>query len=102
MPKVRQAQTSFRHGELSPLMAARFDKSFVTDGAETLTNFVPLAQGGARTRPPSSYLATLGSTYGVVIPYVFSPTQSYVLFARTGAVDIYSTTGSLYNTLTIS
>ncbi len=102
MPKVRQAQTSFRHGELSPLMAARFDKSFTTDGAEALTNFVPLSQGGVRTRPGSVYLNTLGSTYGVGIPYVFSPTQKYIFHARTGAIDIYSTTGSLLNTLTIA
>lgn len=100
--KVRQAQTSFHHGELSPLMAARYDKSFTTNGAESLLNFAPLAQGGIRTRPGTQWLANLGSTYGVPIPFVFSPDQRYVLHARTGALDIYSTTGSLLNTLTLS
>lgn len=100
--KVRQAQTSFHHGELSPLMAARYDKSFVTNGAESLLNFAPLAQGGARTRPGTEFLAVLGSTYGVAIPFVFSPDQAYVMHARSGALDVYSTTGSLLNTVTVS
>lgn len=102
--KVRQAQTSFHHGQLSPFMAARYDKTFTVNGAETLLNFAPLAQGGVTTRPGSEYLNTLGSTYGVAIPFVFSPTQSeqYVMHARVGAIDIYGTTGQLLNTLTVS
>ena len=102
MTKFHLAQTSFHRGEQSPLMASRFDKSFVSNGAESLLNMAPLAQGGVRTRPGSLYLTTLGSTYGVGIDFVFSPTQRYFLFARTGAIDILSTTGSLLNTLTLS
>ena len=102
MTKFHLAQTSFHRGEQSPLMAARFDKTFVSNGAESLLNMAPLAQGGVRTRPGSLYLATLGSTYGVEIDFVFSPTQRYFMFARVGAIDIYSTTGSLLNTLTLA
>lgn len=102
MAKFRQAQTSFHHGEMSPLMAARFDKTFTTNGAESLLNFAPLAQGGVRTRPGTLYLNTLGSTYGVLGSFVFNPTQRYVFHYRTGAIDIYGTTGQLLNTLTLS
>lgn len=102
MVKYALAQTSFHRGEQSPLLAARFDKTFVTNGAESLLNMAPLAQGGVRTRPGTQYLATLGSTYGVGIDFVFSPTQRYIFHARTGAIDIYGTTGSLLNTLTLS
>jgi len=100
--KVRQAQTSFHHGQLSPLMAARYDKTFTTNGAESLLNMAPLAQGGVRTRPETLYLNTLGSTYGVLIDFVFSPTQRYPIWARSGALDVYGTTGELLNTVTVS
>ena len=102
MTKFHLAQTSFHRGEQSPLMAARFDKSFVSNGAESLLNMAPLAQGGVRTRPGTVYLATLGSTYGVAMDFVFSPTQRYAMHGRVGAIDIYGTTGSLLNTLTLS
>ena len=100
--KFHLAQTSFHRGEVSPLVASRFDKTFVLNGAESLLNMAPLAQGGVRTRPGSLYLTVLGSTYGVGMDFVFSPTQRYFMFARSGAIDIHSSTGSLLNTLTLS
>lgn len=100
--KVRQAQTSFHHGQLSPLMAARYDKTFTTNGAESLLNMAPLAQGGMRTRPETLYLNTMGSTYGLLFPFVFSPTERYAMHVRVGAIDVYGTTGQLLNTVTVS
>jgi len=100
--KVRQAQTSFHHGQLSPLMAARYDKTFTTNGAESLLNMAPLAQGGMRTRPETLYLNTMGSTYGLLFPFVFSPSERYAMHVRVGAIDVYGTTGQLLNTVTVS
>jgi hypothetical protein len=99
--RIRQAQTSLIRGELSPLMAGRYDMQAFANGAKQLKNLWPLAQGGARTRPGLRFLATLGQNEGVVKAFVFNSSQRYAFVFSNGALHVYQApTYSLVATLT--
>lgn len=50
MPVVKQLKTNFNDGEIDPLMLGRSDLEQYADACETMTNVVPLQQGGFRRR----------------------------------------------------
>lgn len=101
MPKLRQAQTSFYAGQLSALLAARYDKPEIfRNGAEVLKNVAPLAQGGVRTRPGTRYLATLAYAPALLVPFVFNPGQRSVFAFSNGRADIYDPAGAVVASLT--
>jgi len=72
---------SFAGGLLSPWMIGRIDFPKYTTGCVRMENFIPLAQGPATFRPGFTYVATAGDVDNpvILIPFVFSRTQAYVL-----------------------
>lgn len=105
MKKVRTLQTNFASGQLDPLMAGRSDTKSYANGAETLTNFMQLVQGGIKRRLGMEYLADIGE-HARLVPFVFNETQLYI-FAMyydsvnaDGRIKVYSTSGSLLTTIT--
>lgn len=81
MPKVSTIQTNFSAGEISPRCFGRIDVARYQNGAESLENCIVDIQGGANRRDGLRYIAsTKDSTkVSILIPFVFSTTQSYML-----------------------
>ena len=72
--------TQFNAGELSPLMTGRVDTAFYAKGCRTLQNFIPTPQGAAERRGGTRYLgASAGSVGALLIPFVRSTSEAYVL-----------------------
>jgi len=105
MRQVRTLQTNFASGQLDPLMAGRSDTKSYANGAETLTNFMQLVQGGVKRRLGMEYLATISES-ARLIPFVFNETQLYIfaLYYDTtnteGRIKVYNTSGTLLTTIT--
>jgi len=75
-------QAAFTAGELSPSLWGRVDFNKYYSGAKMLRNFFIRQQGGASNRPGSKLVTeTKFSAVDAVkmIPFQFSPTQSYIL-----------------------
>lgn len=100
MPKLRLAQTNFSAGEFSEQLAARSDVAVYRNGAAALANFRLHYQGGAESRFGTRYLATLGFSPAKLVPFVFSPDQSYIHAFSNARDDIYDTAGALATSLT--
>lgn len=78
MAVVRKHQNSFTSGVLSPGVLARVDLQKYADGCQQMVNGVVYAHGGVSNRPGTLYVDTLPGD-GLMIPFVYSVTQTYVL-----------------------
>lgn len=97
--KRRDAQTNFIAGEFTSRIAGRSDMRAYKNGAEILSNWALLAQGGVRVRPAFAYLNTF--TYKPrLIDFVFNEDQRYVFAFSDTRVDIYGVDGSLLTSIT--
>lgn len=81
MPKVSTIQTNFSAGEISPRCFGRIDVARYQNGAESLENCIVDIQGGANRRDGTRFIASTkdGIKKSILIPFVFSTTQSYML-----------------------
>ncbi|MCK8787096.1 hypothetical protein M0638_22225 [Roseomonas sp. NAR14] len=100
MPKVKLALTNFSQGEMSPLMMARSDIAAYRNGAARLLNRLPLSQGGTKTRPGTRWFAALPAWPAILIPFVFSADQRYLVALADGRADIWTPAGTHCGTLT--
>jgi len=94
-------QNNFTAGELSPkIYQGRSDLEKYYTGAETMLNFVPLPQGGVVRRPGWEYIATAKTSTGDVrlIPFIFSPSQAYIIEATNGTFRFFSDGGQIVST----
>lgn len=98
MKRVRTFQTNFSAGQLDPLMAARTDTKAYSNGADTLTNFAPLVQGGIKKRPGTVYLQDLGKAVRL-IPFIFNEAQLYIIALADGELRVYGIDGTLHQTI---
>jgi hypothetical protein len=72
--------TDFTAGELSPKLEGRFDLEVYRKGVKTLTNWVPISQGGITLRPGTEYLgATKNNGKVRLVPFIVNETVSYIL-----------------------
>src|SRR5216684_7096872 len=74
----RTIQTSFVSGELSPGLLGHIDLAKYHSGAEQMENLFVDVRGGASTRPGTQYIGNAASQ-GLLVPFVFSATQTYML-----------------------
>jgi hypothetical protein len=81
VPRSRPARTSFVAGEWSPLLHGRSDIQKYVQAAASIENWLVQPQGGITRRPGSRYVTlTKAQDYDpVLLPFVFGPSQSYVL-----------------------
>ena len=80
MSTTHRIQNSLNAGELSPRLSARDDFQRYENGVKEMTNFIPLPQGGARTRPGLQYVSrTKDNGQPYLIGFQFSVTQAYVI-----------------------
>lgn len=79
--KLNTLQTNFTAGELSPYMYGRADVSKYHNGARTVKNFIVRPQGGAVRRSGTRYVngTKTNAKKSVVVPFVFSNVQPYIL-----------------------
>lgn len=99
MPAVHLAQTNFTAGEVDPLLAARSDVAAYRNAAEKMTNLMLLWQGGARTRPGLSYVATVSHTTPRLGAFIFNATQRYLMVFRASGIDFYTEAGAAAGTI---
>jgi hypothetical protein len=81
MPKAAVLQSAFNAGELSPLMYGRTDSPRYKQGLATNLNYIPTLQGPIQRRPGTKFMnAAKDSTKPpILIPFVFSESQAYML-----------------------
>src|SRR6185295_1701186 len=91
-------QNSLNAGELTPRLVARDDFQRYTNGVKEMTNFIPLPQGGARTRPGLQYVArTKDNALAYLIGFQFSITQAYVIEVGDLYMRFYKDGGRIYD-----
>jgi hypothetical protein len=79
--KASPIQQSFNAGELSKLMAARFDVAKYRSGLEVCYNALPLIQGGWKNRSGTYYVTGVKTHAKAtrVVRFEFSTTQAYII-----------------------
>jgi hypothetical protein len=95
--KVRRRQTSFASGEMSPVLAGRSDLDRYHNACETLVNWLPLVQGGAKRFPGTAFLRILWGEHRLEA-FEFSVDTTFLFAFRDGFLDIYQA-GTLHQTL---
>lgn len=78
MALVKKYQNSFTSGVLSPGVLARTDLQKYSDGCQEMVNCIVYAHGGVTNRPGTLYTDELPGE-GLLIPFVYSVEQAYVL-----------------------
>jgi hypothetical protein len=90
-------QPSFARGEVSPFLFGRVDLAGWAQGLRTCRNFVVRPEGSVSNRQGFTYLnnsiAPSGSTQSkatILMPFIFSATQSYVLEIGASTAQVFS------------
>lgn len=94
---VHLLQTNFARGEVSPYLFGRVDLQAYAAGLKTLRNAFVRPEGPVSNRPGFGYVATaLTATpkASILLPFVFSATQSYVIEVGVLSAQVFSV-GSL-------
>lgn len=99
MGQTRRHLSSFHSGELDPKLIARNDQASYGDGLQKARNVVCRNQGSVERRPGTYFRADLGATSRLE-SFIFSGTQEYVLAFQNTELKIYSTNGTLLQTIT--
>ena len=88
MPPINTAQTSWRFGEVSPLLRGRIDLDAWKQGCEKLENFVVTPQGSLLRRPGTKHISSVISNGLRMIEFRSADNSSYVL--NVGTADAYA------------
>lgn len=89
-------QQSFNTGEVSPRMAARLDLPKRGFACETLENMLVYALGPTFRRPGTYYIGeTKSSGQVVLMPFIFSNTDAYILEVGIGYIRFYRNGGQI-------
>jgi len=94
MARVTPIQNAFTAGELSPRMLSRTDLKGYREGAQEMTNFIPLSQGPAASRPGVSLTLRIQNCENArIISFPVAPDESYALIFTAANLQILSETG---------
>lgn len=96
--RVSTEKLTFGAGEIAPSFQRRADTRQHADGAATMSNVRLLDSGGFARRHGTRHLATI-SANSVLVPFVFSTDQEYVLALSPGGMSAYSISGAAMGTL---
>lgn len=89
MPQANLAQTSWRFGEVSPLLRGRADLDAYKQGCEKLENFIVTPQGSLLRRPGTENISYITSTGLRIIEFRAADNDSYILKLFQGTYDAY-------------
>lgn len=97
MPKATPLQPSFNAGEISPLVYGRVDSERYKAGMGKCFNYLPTLQGPVIRRPGTKYVANVkdSTKQPVLIPFMFSETQAYMLEFGDKYIRFYQGGGQL-------
>ena len=95
-------QASFVRGELDPKIVSRVDVVAYEQGLKKARNVLTLNQGGIERRPGTVHRADAGSATGRLESFIFSDDQEYVILFQNTTIKIYSSAGTLLQTITSS
>ena len=72
---------NFNGGEMTPLMASRFDSDKLRSGCRTLKNFIVRPYGGVFKRPGTQYVGAVKNSANPVriIPFRRSTSTNYII-----------------------
>jgi len=99
MGQTRRHLSSFHSGELDPKLIARNDQAAYGDGLQKARNVVCRNQGAVERRPGTYFRADLGATSRLE-SFIFSGSQEYIFAFQNTVLKIYSTNGTLLQTIT--
>lgn len=96
MAKVKQIQSNFSAGELSPLAYGRVDIARYPNAAKTLKNVISRTLGGARKRAGTQYVAaTKDSTKeSRLVPFIVNRDTAYMLEFGDLYMRVFKTDGT--------
>ena len=99
MASVHSILTNFTAGEISPRVYGRVDLAKYQNGARELTNVVVLPQGGARKRGGTLNVSAVkdNDPDAILVPFVFSTTQAYMLEFGPGYIRFFKDRGIIYD-----
>jgi len=90
MPQANLAQTSWRFGEVSPLLRGRADLDAFKQGCEKLENFIVTPQGSLLRRPGTENISYITSEALRLIEFRASDNDSYILKIFKGTYSAYN------------
>lgn len=82
-------KNNFSAGELAPTLYTRTDIQQYSNGAKTLTNVIPLVEGGVRKRPGTFFLAEKAGAVRL-IPFVVSSENSFMLILKAASIEVFN------------
>lgn len=82
-------KNNFSAGELAPTLYTRTDIQQYSNGAKTLTNVIPLVEGGVRKRPGTFFLAEKAGA-ARLIPFVVSSENSFMLILKAASIEVFN------------
>lgn len=100
---VQTIQPSFAAGEVAPLIYGRVDLAKYRIGLKSMLNWFVHAQGGASTRPGTSWVGEVidSQFLGRLIPFEFSTVQTYVLEFADAKMRVIKDGGYVLETATV-
>jgi len=99
MPVTRIHQSNFSGGEVDPNLISRNDLKAYEKSLTTAKNVICKNQGSVERRGGSYYRANL-SAKSRLEPFIFSGSQEYIFAFQNTQLKIYSTNGTLLQTIT--
>lgn len=97
MPRFTPLSGPFNAGELSPRLHARTDFAKYANGAATVENLLPLAEGAITRRPGTRFVAEIedSGVEGRLIDLQFSEDESHVIELGDGKMRFYFRQGRI-------
>ena len=89
MSKQTIIKNNFSSGELSPVLSTRTDIAQYANGAKSLTNVIPLVEGGVRKRPGTLFRHIIQGALRL-IPFVSTSENAFLLILKAQQILIYS------------
>ena len=99
MPIQRVHQSNFNRGEIDPNLVSRNDLNAYGSALSKARNVLINNQGSVERRPGTVFRADLGATTRLE-SFIFSGEQEYIFGFQNTALKIYSTNGTLLQTIT--
>ena len=99
MPIQRVHQSNFNRGEIDPNLVSRNDLNAYGSALSKARNVLFNNQGSVERRPGTVFRADLGATTRLE-SFIFSGEQEYIFGFQNTALKIYSTNGTLLQTIT--
>lgn len=88
MAKHSLIKNNFSSGELSPVLSTRTDIAQYANGAKTLTNVIPLVEGGVRKRPGTLFRHIMQGAIRL-IPFVSTSENAFLLILKSEEILVY-------------